>query len=94
MVNQKIYAMERCDKNKCFVLLWTCLYYKTNHLSLNNHFVPLLKLLISTENKRKRKHGHREKVGSLSKVQKKMDKFFLKEFKKILKVKPLSKSKI
>ena len=56
--------------------------------------MPLLKLLISTENKRKRKHGHREKVGSLSKVQKKMDKFFLKEFKKILKVKPLSKSKI
>ena len=55
---------------------------KANHLLLNNHFVPLLKLLMSTENKLKRKHGHREKVGSVSKVQKKMDNFFLKEFKK------------
>ena len=65
--NQKIYPRERCDSNKCFVLLWTCLYKKANHLSLNNHFVPLLKLLMSTENKLKRKHGHshREKVGSL-----------------------------
>ena len=44
--------------------------------------MPLLKLLMSTENKLKRKHGHREKVGSLSKVQKKMDNFFLKEFLK------------
>ena len=82
MFNQKIYPRERCDNNKCFVLLWTCLYKKANHLSLNNHFVPLLKLLMSTENKLKRKHGHREKVGSLSKVQKKMDNFFLKEFLK------------
>ena len=67
MFNQKIYPRERCDNNKCFVLLWTCLYKKANHLSLNNHFVPLLKLLMSTENKLKRKHGHshREKVGSL-----------------------------
>ena len=80
--NQKIYPRERCSNNKCFVLLWTCLYKKANHLSLNNHFVPLLKLLMSTENKLKRKHGHREKVGSVSKVQKKMDNFFLKEFKK------------
>ena len=65
--HQKIYPRERCDNNKCFVLLWTCLYKKANHLSLNNHFVPLLKLLMSTENKLKRKHGHshREKVGSL-----------------------------
>ena len=44
--------------------------------------MPLLKLLMSTENKLKRKHGHREEVGSLSKVQKKMDIFFLKEFLK------------
>ena len=51
--NQKIYPRERCDSNKCFVLLWTCLYKKANHLSLNNHFVPLLKLLMSTENKLK-----------------------------------------
>ena len=65
--NQKIYPRERCDSNKCFVLLWTCLYKKANHLSLNNHFVPLLKLLMFTENKLKRKHGHshRENVGSL-----------------------------
>ena len=65
--NQKIYPRERYDSNICFVLLWTCLYKKANHLSLNNHFVPLLKLLMSTENKLKRKHGHshREKVGSL-----------------------------
>ena len=44
--------------------------------------MTLLKLLMSTENKLKRKHGHREKVGSLSKVPKKMDNLFLKEFKK------------
>ena len=75
MFNQKIYPRERCDNNKCFVLLWTCLYKKANHLSLNNHFVPLLKLSMSTENKLK---WHREKVGSLSKVQKKMDNFFSK----------------
>ena len=67
--------------NECFVLLWACLFKKANHLSLNNHFVPLLKLLISTESKLKRKHGLREKVGSLSKVQKKMDNFFSKNFK-------------
>ena len=54
--------------------------------------MPLLKLLMSTENKLKRKHEHREKVGSLSKVRKKMGNFFLKGFKKILK--PLNKSKI
>ena len=52
------------DSNKCFVLLWTCLYEKANHLSLNNHFMPLLKLLMSTENKLKRKHGHRKLVKS------------------------------
>ena len=63
---------------KCFVLLWKCLYKKTNHLSLDYHFVLLLTLLMSTENK----HGHREKAGSLSKVQTKIDNFFLKEFKK------------
>ena len=65
--NQKIYPRQRCDSNKCFVLLWTFLYNKATHLSLNNHFVHLLKLLMSTENKLKRKHGHshREKVGSL-----------------------------
>ena len=82
MFNQKIYRRERCDSNKCFVLLWTYLHQNANHLSLDNHFVPLLKLLMSTENKLKRKHGHREKVGSLSKVPKKMDNLFLKEFKK------------
>ena len=76
----KTYRSERCDSNKCFVLLWTCLYKKANYLSVNNPFVPLLKLLMSTENKLRRKHGHNEKVGSLSKMQKKMDKFFLKEF--------------
>ena len=40
---------------------------KINHLSLDNLFVLLLKLLKYTENKLKRKHGHshREKVGSL-----------------------------
>ena len=65
--NQKIYPRERCDSNKCFVLLWTCLYKKANHLSLNIHFMSLLKLLMSTEDKLKRKHGHshREKIGSL-----------------------------
>ena len=65
--NEKIYPRERCDSNKCFVLLWTCLYKKANHVLLNNHFVSLLKLFMSTENKLKRKHGHshREKVGSL-----------------------------
>ena len=68
MFNQNIYPRERRDSTKCFVLLWTCLYKKENHLLLNNHFVPLLKLLMSIENKLKRKHGHREKVGSLSKV--------------------------
>ena len=26
MFNQKIYPRERCDNNKCFVLLWPCLY--------------------------------------------------------------------
>ena len=55
-------------------------YY--GHVSIKNinHFVPLLKLLMTIENKLKRKHEHREKVGSLSKVQKKIDNFFLKEF--------------
>ena len=38
--------------------------------------------MISTKNKAKRKHGHREKVGSLPKVQKKTDNVFLKEFLK------------
>ena len=65
--NLKVYPSERCDSNKYFVLLWTCLYKKADHIALNNHFVPLLKLLMSTENKLKRKHGycHREKVGNL-----------------------------
>ena len=65
--NQNIYPRERCDSSKCFVLLWTCLNKKANRLSLNNHFVPLLKLLMSTENKLQRNHGHshREKVGIL-----------------------------
>ena len=44
--------------------------------------MPLLKLLMPTENKLKRKHRHREEIGSLSKMQKKMDNFFLKELKK------------
>ena len=86
---------ERCDSNKCFVLLWLCLYKKTNHLSLNNQFVLLLKLLMSTENKLKRKHehGHREKRWKLvSKVQKKRDNFSSKRILK--KLKPLNKSKI
>ena len=38
----KTYRSERCDSNKCFVLLWTCLYKKANYLSVNNPFVPLL----------------------------------------------------
>ena len=77
MFNQKIYPRERSDSNKCFVLLWTCLSEKANHHSLNNHVVPLLKPLISTERKlKKRKHRHLEKGRSLSKVQKKMDNFF------------------
>ena len=80
MFNQKIYARERCDSSKCFVMLWTCFYKKANHLSLNNHFVPLLKLLMATENKLKRKDGHSKKVGSLSKVQNKLGNLFLKEF--------------
>ena len=37
--NQKIYPRERCDSNKCFVLLWTCLYKKANHLSLNSRAI-------------------------------------------------------
>ena len=80
MFNQKICPRERCDSSKCFVLLWTYLYKKANHLSLNNHFVPVLKLLMSTEIKLKRKHGHSKKVGSLSKLQKKMGNLFLKKF--------------
>ena len=64
-----------------------CLYKKANHLSLNNHFVLLLKLLMSTENKLKGKHGHshREKVGSLCQKCKrkwKLENVFLKEFLK------------
>ena len=53
--NQKIYPKQRCDSIKFFVLLWTFLFKKATHLSLNNHSVPLLKLLMSTENKLKRK---------------------------------------
>ena len=53
---------------------------KPDYCSLNNLFAHLLKLLMFTKNKLKRKHGHREKVGSVSKVQKKMDNFFPKEF--------------
>ena len=79
MFNRKIYPREKSNSSKCFVLLWTLLSKKTNHFSLNNHFVPLLKLLMSTEKKLKRTHGHIEKVRSLSKVQKKMDHFFLKK---------------
>ena len=37
---------------------------KANCQSQNNHFVSLLKLLMSTENKLKRKHGHRKLVKS------------------------------
>ena len=80
--DQNIYWRDRCDSNKCFVLPWSGLYKETNYLSLNCYFVPLLKLMISTKHKAKRKHGHREKVGSLSKVQKKTDNVFLKEFLK------------
>ena len=76
MFNQKIYPRERCDNSKCFALLWTCLYKKANHLSLNNHFVSLLKLLIPTENKLKRKHGHRKKVGACQKCKRKRITFF------------------
>ena len=48
--------------------------------------MPLVKLLMSTENKLKRKYGHIVKLRSLSKLQiKKMDNFFLKELKKIIK---------
>ena len=38
--------------------------------------------MLSTENKLKRKRAHIEKVRSLSKVQKKMENFFLKELTK------------
>ena len=46
------------------VLSWGMSLKKVN---LSNHFVLLLKLLMSKENKLKQKHGHshREKVGSL-----------------------------
>ena len=92
MFNQKIYPRERCDSNKCFVLLWTFLYEKANHLSLNSHFVPLLKLLMSAENKLNRKHGHTEKVGTLSKIQKKLDNFFSKNLssKEIISIEPFA----
>ena len=40
-------------------------YEKENHLSLNKHLVPLLKLLMSTENKLKRKLGYSQKVKKL-----------------------------
>ena len=63
--NQKIYPRQRCDSNRCFVLLWTCLCKSANHLSLNNHFVPSLKLLMSTENKIKQKHGHSQREKKL-----------------------------
>ena len=76
--NQKTYPKERSDSNNCNVLLWTCFSKKRNYLSLNNHFVPKLKLLMSTENKLKRKHGLIENVRSLPKVQNKMDNIFLK----------------
>ena len=92
MFNQKIYPRERCDSNKCFVLLWTFLYEKANHLSLNSHFVSLLKLLMSAENKLNRKHGHTEKVGTLSKIQKKLDNFFSKNLssKEIMSLEPFA----
>ena len=80
MFNQKYIQGKDVTVTKCFVLLSTCLFKKANYVSLNNNFVPLLKLLMSTGNKLKRKHGHREKVGRLAKAQKKMDNFFLKEF--------------
>ena len=65
--NQKIYPRERCDSNKCFVLLCHVSKKSKSSFTQYNHFVPLLKLLMSTENKLERKHGHshREKVGSL-----------------------------
>ena len=44
--------------------------------------MSVLKLVLSTENKLKRKHGYIEKVRSLSKKQKKMDNFFLTALKK------------
>ena len=71
-------------------------YKKANHLSLSNHFALLLKLLMSTENKLKRKHGHshREKVESLCQKCKRkwIGNFFLKELKKKI-LKTLNKSK-
>ena len=78
MFNQNNYRRERCDSNKCFALLCTGLYKTTNHPSLNNHAVPLLNLLMSTENK----HGHREKSGSFSRAQNKMENFFSERIKK------------
>ena len=41
---------------------------ETNHLSLNNHFAHLLKLLMSTENKLKRQQEHIKKVRSLFRI--------------------------
>ena len=79
MFNQNFYPRDRSEsKNVLFCLV----PIETNIISLNNHFVALLKLLVSTENKPKRKHEHIEKVRDLSKVQSKMDNLFLKELKK------------
>ena len=75
MFNQNFYPRDRSEsKNVLFCLV----PIETNIISLNNHFVALLRLLVSTENKPKKKHEHR----GLSKVQSKMDNLFLKELKK------------
>ena len=90
MFSQNIYPRERCNSDKWFVVLWICLYEKQIIFHWITTLFPNWNLWYLQKKKLKRKYGHRETVGSLSKVQKKMDTFFLKELKEILK--PLNKS--
>lgn len=60
------------------------MYNQTNyiHLSRNNNFVPLLKLLVPAKNKVKITHSTLEKVTtSFTEVQRNMHNFFLKRIK-------------
>ena len=60
MFHQKIYLRKRSYGNNWLFLSWTCFSKKRKHLSMNNHFLSLLILLMSIKIKLKETWGHRK----------------------------------
>ena len=79
--NEKIYLREKFDSSNYLCLLWTGLSLRreSRYLSMNNHFLSLLILLISARKiNLKGIYGHIAQVTSLSKIQKKIYSFSFK----------------